>query len=170
MATLKPIRFEFPDATLERLARRLDDAHLPEAPIVPDAGWTYGTELGKLKQILADWKSGAPARSDGSHAEGGGVQKWWKGVEKRINRCVAGGQRMCEAELTCAMTDTRTSSSRSRASLCTTRSPGRRIRTRCRSSSGASAEPCPPLATLTSPAQPRLAWREHCSCCNLRSC
>ncbi|PWN96918.1 alpha/beta-hydrolase [Tilletiopsis washingtonensis] len=86
MATLKPIRFEFPDATLERLARRLDDAHLPDTPIVPDAGWKYGTELGKLKQILADWKSGAPARSDGSHAEGGGVQKWWKGVEKRINR------------------------------------------------------------------------------------
>lgn len=87
MTTPKPIKFEFSDAALERLAARLADTQLPTEPIVPGAAWDYGTELGKLTQMVHDWTRGDPKGSHGEHAgPGGGVIKWWRGVEERLNR------------------------------------------------------------------------------------
>lgn len=83
----KPIRFGFPDSDLERLQRQLDDTLLPAEEIVDGAGWKYGTELSKLKQLVEDWKRGDPLDAHGSNAgPGGGVGRWWRKVEERINR------------------------------------------------------------------------------------
>ncbi|PWN40938.1 alpha/beta-hydrolase [Ceraceosorus guamensis] len=83
----KPIRFRFPDSDLEKLQRQLDDTLLPEEELVEDAGWKYGTDLSKLKQLVEDWKRGDAVDAFGKNTgPGGGVSAWWRKVEERINR------------------------------------------------------------------------------------
>ncbi|KAK0550599.1 hypothetical protein OC846_003615 [Tilletia horrida] len=86
-----PIRFGFPDAAIERIASKLEDARLPQQPLLQDVGWQYGTDLGKLRQLVAAWEAGNPA---GSKREGDasvvreerpGFAAWWRGVEDQIN-------------------------------------------------------------------------------------
>ena len=85
----RQIRLEFPDADLDRLQRKLDDARLPESEITGGLKpWEYGTELSKLRQILDEWKAGNPKdnhrRPVGSPDQG--VKAWWKSVEERLNK------------------------------------------------------------------------------------
>ena len=77
-----------PDEALDRLARRLEDTHLPTEDIVPDAGWEYGTNLTKLRQLVDDWRRGDPRGGEGkpTSLKGNGVKDWWKHVEGRMNR------------------------------------------------------------------------------------
>ncbi|PWY98537.1 alpha/beta-hydrolase [Testicularia cyperi] len=81
-------KIEFPEADLDRLQRQLDDARLPDVELAEDVKpWEYGTDLAKLKQVLADWKAGNPKDSHnrGRGDKGQGVKAWWRGVEKELN-------------------------------------------------------------------------------------
>lgn len=85
----RQIRFEFDDAELDRLQRKLNDARLPESEITGGLQpWEYGTDLAKLKQVLDDWKRGTPKdnhrRSTATPNQG--VKAWWKTVEDRLNK------------------------------------------------------------------------------------
>lgn len=84
----KPFQIAFPDADLQRLQSRLDDTQLPSEEIVPEAGWEYGSNLQKLRQLTEDWKQGRPRRADGTPVSSSvqGVASWWRGVEKRLNK------------------------------------------------------------------------------------
>lgn len=90
VGTPKKISVSFPEADLDRLQAKLDDAQLPVKPIVEDIRqpWEYGTELGKLRQVVADWKSGNPKDSNGKPVgkPGQGVKAWWRSVEEKLNR------------------------------------------------------------------------------------
>lgn len=85
----KPRSFQvaFPDEDLSKLQARLDDVQLPDEEIVPDANWDYGSDLGKMKKLVNDWKQGCPAGADGRPTTApDGVATWWRGVEKRLNK------------------------------------------------------------------------------------
>ncbi|TKY87351.1 hypothetical protein EX895_004028 [Sporisorium graminicola] len=85
----RQIRIEFPEADLDRLQRKLDDARLPDSEITGGLKpWEYGTDLAKLRQVLNDWKSGNPKDSHRQPvgSPGQGVKAWWKGVESQLNR------------------------------------------------------------------------------------
>lgn len=85
----REIRIAFPEADLDRLQRKLDDARLPSTEITGGLeAWEYGTQLSKLQQVLDDWRSGNPRDSErrpvGSPKQG--VKAWWQGVEEQLNR------------------------------------------------------------------------------------
>lgn len=85
----RQIRIEFPEAELDRLQHKLDDAKLPDSDITGGLEpWEYGTELSKLRQVLADWKRGNP--NDNHRQRVGspdqGVKAWWRNVEAELNR------------------------------------------------------------------------------------
>ncbi|SPO22145.1 related to Epoxide hydrolase 1 [Ustilago trichophora] len=85
----RQIRIEFPEADLDRLQRKLDDARLPESEITGGLEpWEYGTELSKLRQVLDDWKAGNPKDSHRRPvgSSGQGVKTWWRSVEDKLNK------------------------------------------------------------------------------------
>lgn len=83
----KSFKIAFPDEDLKKLQDRLDDAELPLDDIVPDAKWEYGSNLTKLRQLVEDWKQGAPRGVDGQPTRSPqGVASWWRGVEKDLNK------------------------------------------------------------------------------------
>ena len=64
---LVPFRVDVPDAVLEDLRDRLARTRWPDQP--QDAGWSMGTDLGYMKQLVDHWQH----RYD------------WRGAEARIN-------------------------------------------------------------------------------------
>jgi len=51
---IAPFRVEVPEAVLDDLHERLARTRLPNQ--VADAGWSQGTELGFLADLLAYWR------------------------------------------------------------------------------------------------------------------
>ncbi|HEY8432056.1 MAG TPA: epoxide hydrolase [Sandaracinaceae bacterium] len=51
---IEPFRIEVPDATLSDLRERLARTRFPDQ--IEGAGWTYGTELGYLRELVAYWR------------------------------------------------------------------------------------------------------------------
>lgn len=66
-ATPRPYRVEVPEAVLEDLSERLARVRLPDE--APGAGWSHGTDLGYMRDLLAYWRQGYD----------------WRAEEKRIN-------------------------------------------------------------------------------------
>ncbi|CAN8097702.1 unnamed protein product [Discula destructiva] len=85
----RPISFSFADAELDRVQLKLDGTRLPSQPIVGGLQdpWQHGSELGKLRQLVDDWRRGNPHDSNGLPvgAEHQGVKNWWRSVEARLN-------------------------------------------------------------------------------------
>jgi microsomal epoxide hydrolase len=54
--TPRPFRVEVPEAVLADLRERLERTRWPDEP--PGAGWRYGTDLGTLQRLCADWRQG----------------------------------------------------------------------------------------------------------------
>jgi hypothetical protein len=54
---LQPIPFtvHVTDEDLTRLKRKIEDYHLPDEDIVPDAGWSYGVSLEWVKGLRKYW-------------------------------------------------------------------------------------------------------------------
>ena len=65
---LTPFRIDVAPEVLEDLARRLEHARLPGAPV--DAGWEYGIEPDYLRRLLEHWRHGYD----------------WRAAEARLNR------------------------------------------------------------------------------------
>jgi hypothetical protein len=83
----RAFKIAIPNEDLDKLQARLDDAELPSDDIVPDAKWDYGSNLNKLRQLVQDWKNGSPIGANGQPTgPSEGVAKWWRGVEKRLNK------------------------------------------------------------------------------------
>ena len=53
---VRPFTIRIPDAALTDLKARLANARIPE-PLQGD-GWTYGTDIGYLRQLVAYWRTG----------------------------------------------------------------------------------------------------------------
>ncbi|MCZ6465553.1 MAG: alpha/beta fold hydrolase [Proteobacteria bacterium] len=51
---VREFRVDVPEEVLADLRRRLANARYPEQ--IPGTGWEYGTELGKLKELVAYWR------------------------------------------------------------------------------------------------------------------
>jgi pimeloyl-ACP methyl ester carboxylesterase len=64
---VEPFRVEIPQATLDDLARRLDQTRFP-APL-PGAGWDYGTDQDALRDLVTYWRDGYD----------------WRATEHRLN-------------------------------------------------------------------------------------
>lgn len=56
-----------PEAAIEDLRRRLRDARLPDS--APEAGWSHGTDLQYMREVIAYWKDGFD----------------WRAQEERLN-------------------------------------------------------------------------------------
>ncbi|KAK0550597.1 hypothetical protein OC846_003612 [Tilletia horrida] len=86
-----PITFGFPDAAVERIAAKLNDARLPGQSILPGVGWQYGTDTDKLRTLVEAWRDGNPAGSGARGATSGestgrpGFVQWWRRMEAQIN-------------------------------------------------------------------------------------
>jgi pimeloyl-ACP methyl ester carboxylesterase len=65
---IKPFTIRIPDAVLTDLKTRLAAARLPE-PLQGD-GWTHGTDIGYLRQLVAYWRNGFD----------------WRAQERRLNQ------------------------------------------------------------------------------------
>ncbi len=65
---IRPFSIQVPDAALADLKARLDLTRLPEP--LQGAGWTHGTDIGYLRELLAYWKTGFD----------------WRAQEKRLNQ------------------------------------------------------------------------------------
>lgn len=65
---IRPFTIRVPDAALADLKARLANARIPE-PLQGD-GWTYGTDVGYLKQLVAYWREGFD----------------WRAQERSLNR------------------------------------------------------------------------------------
>jgi pimeloyl-ACP methyl ester carboxylesterase len=66
---IEPFRIAVPDAVLTDLHERLARTRFPDE--IPDSGWTYGTNLAYLRELVAYWRE----RYD------------WRAEETRLNRC-----------------------------------------------------------------------------------
>jgi len=64
---LEPFRIAVPDAVLADLRERLARTRFPDE--IPDSGWTYGTNLAYLRELVAYWRE----RFD------------WRAAEARLN-------------------------------------------------------------------------------------
>ena len=64
---VRPFTVDVPDAVLDDLRARLDNARLPDQ--LDGAGWTYGTDLDYLTGLLAYWRDGFD----------------WRAQERRLN-------------------------------------------------------------------------------------
>src|SRR5262249_60036512 len=64
---VEPFRIAVPDAVLADLRERLARTRLPDE--MPDSGWTYGTNLAYLRDLVAYWRD----RYD------------WRAAEARLN-------------------------------------------------------------------------------------
>ena len=51
---IRPFTIDVPDAVLDDLRMRLEQARLPDQ--LPDTGWDYGTERAYLEELLAYWR------------------------------------------------------------------------------------------------------------------
>jgi hypothetical protein len=65
---IEPFRIRVPDAVLDDLRERLARTRWPDA--LPDAGWSYGTDLAYLKELCAYWRDGFD----------------WRAQEAKLNR------------------------------------------------------------------------------------
>ncbi len=65
---IEPFRIAVPDAVLQDLHERLARTRFPDE--IPNSGWTYGTNLGYLRELVAYWRE----RYD------------WRAEEARLNR------------------------------------------------------------------------------------
>src|SRR5438093_3937602 len=65
---IEPFRIAVPDAVLADLRERLARTRLPDE--IPGSGWTYGTTLAYLRELVAYWRD----RYD------------WRAEEARLNR------------------------------------------------------------------------------------
>ena len=66
--SIRPFRIRIPDAAVTDLKARLAAARLPE-PLQGD-GWTHGTDIGYLRQLVAYWRNGFD----------------WRAQERRLNQ------------------------------------------------------------------------------------
>ena len=66
--SIRPFTIRIPDAALTDLKARLAAARLPE-PLQGD-GWTHGTDIGYLRQLVAYWRNGFD----------------WRAQERRLNQ------------------------------------------------------------------------------------
>ncbi|KAN0061559.1 hypothetical protein ACQY0O_006406 [Thecaphora frezii] len=88
--TPRATKVHFPEADLDRLQAKLDDARLPKTSIVANVAdpWAYGTDLAKLNKVLSHWKAGNPEDCQ-QHPVGTsnqGVKAWWRSVEDKLNQ------------------------------------------------------------------------------------
>jgi pimeloyl-ACP methyl ester carboxylesterase len=65
---IRPFSIQIPDAALADLKTRLELTRLPEP--LQGAGWTHGTDIGYLRELLTYWKTGFD----------------WRAQEKRLNQ------------------------------------------------------------------------------------
>ena len=65
---VEPFRIAVPDAVLTDLRERLARTRFPDE--IPDSGWTYGTNLAYLKELVAYWRD----KYD------------WRAAERRLNQ------------------------------------------------------------------------------------
>ncbi len=56
MSAVTPFRIHVPDAALDDLRARLARARWPDE--IPGSGWTYGTDLATMKDLVAYWRDG----------------------------------------------------------------------------------------------------------------
>jgi pimeloyl-ACP methyl ester carboxylesterase len=56
MSDLTPFRIHVPDAVLDDLRERLARVRWPDE--IPGSGWTYGTDLATMKDLVAYWRDG----------------------------------------------------------------------------------------------------------------
>lgn len=56
MSAVTPFRIHVPDAVLDDLRARLARARWPDE--IPGGGWTYGTDLATMKDLVAYWRGG----------------------------------------------------------------------------------------------------------------
>ncbi|SPO40815.1 related to Epoxide hydrolase 1 [Pseudozyma flocculosa] len=86
----RQIQIAFPEADLDRLQAKLDDARLPAKPIVEGIKdpKEYGTDLTDLERFLSHWRSGNPEDSQQRPLgeKGRGVKAWWRSVEAQLNK------------------------------------------------------------------------------------
>ncbi|HET9644190.1 MAG TPA: epoxide hydrolase [Burkholderiaceae bacterium] len=54
--TIQPFRVRLPDDTLQALRLRLDLTRWPDEP--PGAGWSYGSDLAFMRDLVAHWREG----------------------------------------------------------------------------------------------------------------
>lgn len=61
MASIKPFGILVPQARLDRLTSKLDNADFPDE--LDDVGWDYGAPLADVKRLTAYWKDSFDWRS-----------------------------------------------------------------------------------------------------------
>jgi pimeloyl-ACP methyl ester carboxylesterase len=61
----QPFRIDVPDSVLSDLKRRLVDTRWPDE--IADSGWTYGSNLGYLKELVEYWADGFDWRAQERH-------------------------------------------------------------------------------------------------------
>jgi hypothetical protein len=53
---VRPLRIEVPQHVLARIARRIEDAHLPTTS--RGASWQYDVDAAWFRDLVGDWRNG----------------------------------------------------------------------------------------------------------------